>query len=231
MFQHIPNGKPKEGGNHEIRVLIVEDHKLFGDAIRSTLQSKGMRVVGLVATEEAALEIAGREKPELALLDFGLPGADGIQIGKALQKLTPDIKLIAVSALNVASWAGDAMAAGFAGVIWKNTPLNDFVSAVTSVLEGEQIGMRHAVQPVEATPPKEQGARLLAKQLTKREREVLQMLVEGARTEEMADVLTISPNTVRTHVQNILTKLQVPSRLAAATFAVRHGILSSRRDG
>jgi two-component system nitrate/nitrite response regulator NarL len=109
----------------------------------------------------------------------------------------------------------------------KNTPIQRLVEAVDSVLGGQVVvPQRLASEAAGARTPDEEAVELLAKQLTLREREVLVLLVEGASGQTIARRLGISPNTVRTHVQSILMKLQVHSRLQAATFAVRHRLVA-----
>lgn len=106
-----------------------------------------------------------------------------------------------------------------------------FVDSIKAAMSGQLVvPHRLAARAAGARSSEERDASLLAEQLTKRERDVLRMLVEGARSEAIAKRMSISPNTVRTHVQNILTKLQVHSRLEAAAFAVRHGLAGHGRD-
>jgi two-component system nitrate/nitrite response regulator NarL len=123
-----------------------------------------------------------------------------------------------------------AIAAGFHGYLTKDLPLSQFVAAVSAPLKGQIIiPRRSARQATNAPSSEEQHARLLASQLTPRETEVLELLVEGKSSGFIAKSLCVSPNTVRTHIQNILVKLQVHSRLEAVSFAVRHQLVEKKR--
>lgn len=213
-----------------IRILIVDDHKLFAEAIRVALQNVGMAVIAVVERGSEALEAVTGARPDIILMDIGLPDESGLVVGRRILEHDPDAKIIAVTALADRSIADEALHAGFVGYLTKDTPVRQFVSALRSALEGHTVlplglsgGGRVARQEEEVT--------LLASQLTPREREVLALLARGANGRVASAALGISQNTVRTHVQSILTKLQVHSRLEAATFAVRHRLVEVVEPG
>jgi two-component system nitrate/nitrite response regulator NarL len=210
-----------------MKVLIVDDHKLFGEVISSVLEEEGMDVQGVATTGAAAMEAVRSDEPDLVLLDIGLPDIWGIDLGKQILEEKPSTKVVAITALSDGRVVREAMKAGFHGYLTKDSPLRNFTRSVAAAAEG-QVVMPHrlASAAAGAQSPQERDASLRAGQLSPREREVLSMLVEGAGGDEMAKRLSVSPNTVRTHVQNILTKLQVHTRLEAATYAVRYGIVS-----
>lgn len=210
------------------RVLLVDDHLLFAEAIRLALESNDIEVVGIVGSGEEAMRAVRRSPPDLALVDIGLPDQSGLVVGSTLLHEYPDMKVLALSALDDPAVVRQALRAGFHGYLIKDTPVGRFIQAVEAVLSGQVV-----VPPVlapriaGARTAEEQSVTLLVNQLTSRERQVLQLLVEGASGQAIAHSLGISPNTVRTHVQSILTKLQVRSRLQAASFAVRHGVVTT----
>ena len=215
----------------EPRILIVEDHKLFAEVIRTTLEGLGMRVVDVVHSGEQAVDCATREQPDLVLLDLGLPDADGLTIGKRIIDACPDSKVVAVTALSDSRAVTEAIRLGFQGYVTKDTPVTQFVSSVRAVLSGQVVmPAKLAKAAAGGRSKEEEEAALLATQLTDRERELLLLLVQGLNSREIAVRLSISPNTVRTHVQSILTKLQVHSRLEAAAFAVRYGLVKTPGD-
>lgn len=185
-----------------------------------------MEVLELATSARQALDTARRERPELVLLDLGLPDMGGIEAGKKILEDLPDAKLIAVTALNDSRSARDAIRAGFQGYLTKDTPLAQFVGSIQTIIDGHVV-MPRALAPgaAGAQSPEERAAALLVAQLTPREREVLALLAEGVNSKTICARLGVSSNTVRTHVQNILTKLQVHSRLEAATFGVRLGVV------
>jgi two-component system nitrate/nitrite response regulator NarL len=208
------------------RILIVDDHALFAEAIRLTLEAQGVDVVGIVHTVEEGLEAVHRLRPDVALVDIGLPDGSGLVLGERILEDLPETKVVALSALGDPRAVRDALKIGFHGYIIKDTSISRFVSAIEAVLSGEVVVPRALAPRVAGKQSSdEQAVALLVDQLTPRERQVLELLVEGASGQTIARTLGISPNTVRTHVQNVLTKLQVRSRLEAATFAVRHRIV------
>jgi DNA-binding NarL/FixJ family response regulator len=211
-----------------VRVLIVDDHRLFAEAIRGTLEEEEFQVVGIATSGKEAARLTASSPPDLILLDLGLPGETGIHVGQELLALAPEAKLIAVTALQDPAAVGDAMRVGFHGFITKQTPLDELVPGVRAVLGG-QIVLPHRLAPSPEGRRRSQNpmAALLASHLTARERDVLVLLAEGVNGAQIAHRLSISPNTVRTHVQSILTKLQVHSRLEAVAFAIKHGIVDS----
>jgi DNA-binding NarL/FixJ family response regulator len=205
------------------RALIVDDHALFAQAIGSMLEREGY-VIDVVGTGQEALEAVQRTHPDLVLLDLDLPDRSGLDVGMAILEESPTTKLLAVSALNDAGSVREAIQAGFHGYVTKASGVDQLVSSLNAVLEG------HAVIPSETagrrgpTEPHDLQALRLAAQLTPREREILQLLADGLTTRAIARRLHIAPNTVRSHVQGLLSKLQVHSRLEAVAFAARHGL-------
>jgi DNA-binding NarL/FixJ family response regulator len=208
------------------RVLIVEDHKLFADALGPVLTKMGMDVMDTAPDAARALAAISSERPDVVLVDLGLPDMGGIDVGKEILRQRPDTKVLALTGLNDPRAVRETLQAGFHGYLTKDTPLLRFVNAIEASMEG-QVVIPHTLASAAAgrRAPEEQYADIVRQQLTPREYEVLALLVEGANTKKMAARLDLSPNTVRTHVQNILEKLQVGSRLEAAAFAVRHQLI------
>lgn len=207
-----------------IRVLIVDDHKLFADAISPSLQRKGIDVVGVVTNGSDALDVVRREVPDAVLVDIGLPDQSGLLVGSMILQERPSTVVIALTALEDGRLTKEAARAGFHGFLTKSSNLTQFVSSVLAVLQGKTVYPKRQKRPDGAPSLSQQGNRL-AELLTGREREVLALLSRGATSQAIAGMLDIAPNTVRTHVQNILSKLQVHSRLEAVAFAARYGVV------
>jgi len=206
----------------------VDDHKLFAEALQSTLERQGMDVLALATNGADAVEAADRHDPEIVLMDVGLPDISGIEAGRRILEKRPETTMLAVTGMSDSHLVGEAIRSGFHGYILKDTPLPQFVMAIQSALNGHVVLPRKsASRAAGATTTEEEAAALLVRQLTRREREVLSLLTTGANGAEIAKKLTVSSNTVRSHIQNILTKLQVHSRLEAAAFAVRHGVVKN----
>jgi DNA-binding NarL/FixJ family response regulator len=203
------------------RVLIVDGQSLFAEAIRSALEAAGVIVAGVSETAEDAVTSVLRKRPDLVLMDVALPDQSGLLAGRRILQNWPEAKILALTALEEPRVAEEALRIGFRGYLTKRTPVAQFVSSVRAVLDGQRI-MPHRLGSASRQAAEHEDAGLLAAHLTPREREVLALLARGANGREIAAALAISRNTVRTHVQSILTKLQVHSRLEASTFAVRH---------
>ncbi len=213
-----------------LRVLIVDDHMLFAEVIRSTLEKLGMEVVASARDARQGLEAARRERPELVLVDIGLPDESGLALGRKILEELPEAKVVAVTALNDRTAINEAVLLGFHGYVKKTTGVDKFVSSIQAVMDGQVVLPEEVAKP--PAPPRtleDRRAEILIRQLTPREREILSLLVKGAASEDIANALGLTPNTVRTHVRNILMKLDVNSRLKAAAFAMRHGLIHQER--
>jgi two-component system nitrate/nitrite response regulator NarL len=212
-----------------MRVLIVDDHRLFGDAIHLVLADQGMEVVQATTGREALREIA-TGRVDVALVDLGLPDMTGIELGSRMLEAHPEMKVMALTALEDPGAVREAIQAGFRGYLTKDTAIPEFVELMNAIVRGQVIfPHRLGRTGAERSLGTDQDTGLLARHLTPREWDVLALLVEGMTSKEMMERMSISGNTVRTHVQNVLTKLQVHSRLEAASFAVRHGLIDKRR--
>jgi two-component system nitrate/nitrite response regulator NarL len=209
-------------------VMIVDDHRLFADVVAFALEQLGVRVVGPVGTAADALATVARERPDVVLLDLALPDGNGIDVGRSILEGEPDTIVLALSASTDPRSVTDAVRAGFRGFVPKEARLPTVVEAIRSAIDGRSV----VVPSARSRPTHRKGdvlATLLANGLTNREWEVLELLVAGLGSRAMAEELGISLNTVRTHVQSVITKLQVHSRLEAAAFAVRHGLVEPGR--
>ena len=204
--------------------MIVDDHRLFADAIRVTLTEMGMSVLGVYTTADTGLAGAREHRPDMVLLDLGLPDRPGLELGREILEELPETKVVALTALEDEKSVQDALKAGFHGYLTKQTEAARFQRALRSVQDGQSVFPQRQVGRNRERTDDE----LMAEQLTTREVEVLQLLAEGASSGQIAEQLRVSPNTVRTHVQGILSKLQVHSRLEAAAFAVRHQLVKVR---
>jgi DNA-binding NarL/FixJ family response regulator len=192
-------------------------------------------VVGVATTGREAVEIVRRDPPDAVLIDIGLPDQSGLVVGRTILELLPGARVLALSALHAPRLAEEAARVGFSGYLTKQVPISRVVEALEGGLDGRPVVSNGAPYRSNGGSYRSNGSRmdLIAEQLTNREREVLGLLVEGLPGEAIARRLGVSGNTVRTHVQNILSKLQVHSRLEAATLAVRHRLLvdgGSRRS-
>jgi DNA-binding NarL/FixJ family response regulator len=210
-----------------MKAIVIDDHRLFVDVIKALLERMGFEVIAIARSAEEARSLSGGA-PDLILVDVGLPDQSGLVLGRTLLDTFPDAKVLALTALDDPRAVEEAARSGFHGYLLKDQPVTQFSEAIRSALEGEHVFPRRFVSTSDARALHD-DSQLFADQLTPREREVLALLVEGASGQMVARRLGISSNTVRTHVQSILAKLQVHSRLEAVAFAVRHGVVEVPR--
>ena len=211
-----------------MKVVIVADQTLFAEAVQVAMGDAGIDAVTVVSTDELEAASVGFEDelPDVVLMDVDVAGCNGFAAGRDIIGRHPSMKVVAISAVGAPELAREAMRAGFHGFLTKDTRIARLINSLRAAAEGEIVLPQRLAKGVVDIDPKDDGARLLASQLTARERETLVMLAGGAASDEIAEVMGISRNTVRTHVQSVLSKLGVHSRLEAAAFAVRNGLVA-----
>jgi two-component system, NarL family, nitrate/nitrite response regulator NarL len=204
--------------------LVVDRHRLFAEVMTPFLED--MRFAVSVATEtDTAHEAISSRMPTLTLVDLSLPAEDCLRLGRDALTATPGAIVIGTTPEADPRLVRATKEVGFWGCLSKELPLSRFTANIRAAIEGQPVAER---RPLYERPPGahyERPRDLLAAQLTPRELEVLALLVEGAGSARIADQLDISWNTVRTHAQSILTKLQVHSRLEAAAVAVQQSLV------
>ena len=208
------------------RVLLCDDHVVFADALAMAVASSGYEVVGVTRTVAEALAAARATQPDVVVMDLHFEhGADGLTGVRTLTGSSPAPRVLLLSGAVDGRVLTDAVEAGADGVVSKADPLATVLTAVQRVAEGSFYAdpelLRRSLRP---SPADLDQVHLAAQFLTPREREVLGRLVQGASTKELAEAMGVGVATVRTHVQAVLTKLGVRSRLEAVTLAVAHGL-------
>lgn len=209
-----------------VRVLIVDDHQIFAEALAATLRLKpDFAVVGVATTGPQAIGIARESPPDVVLLDFHLPGYSAEEAMQRLREAAPDAKVLVITSdTSDQTWAR-AVRMGAVGCVTKDKALADVEDALRAAHEGRPLisaeRLRAVLDSLAATRPTTETG----EQLTEREVEILLLLADGKDNQAIADALFISPNTVRTHLQNIFSKLGVHSKLEAVTLAAKTGLL------
>jgi len=200
-----------------IRVLIADDHTLFRAGMHALLNLfADIRVVGEASTGEEAVAKAEALQPEIILMDIQMPGVNGIEATRRIVRASPAIGIIVVTMFEDDSSVFSAMRAGARGYILKEAGEEEVLRAIHAVAEGEAIFspaiasrlMRFFSNPSLAADP-------VFPELTDREREILDLIARGETNAEIAQGLVLSPNTVRNHISNIFSKLQVADRAEA----------------
>jgi len=204
-----------------IRLVLVDDHRLLLDSLASAIDAQDdLEVVGSAATIAEAEIVIERTRPDIVLLDLRLGGDDAIASIPRLAKLASSPKIVVLTATHDRRHAARAIEAGASGYLTKQQPLPELLAGIRSVWRG------HAtVDPTLLGGVLEQLSGSDPTRLTQRELEVLRMLHAGHAADRIAGALHIAPNTVRNHVQRVLTKLGATSRLEAVAIARRDGLL------
>ena len=208
-----------------IRVVLVDDHRLFADGLARLLGDESdIDVVAVVEEACGVLDTVARVDPHVVLLDHHLPGGDGIEIARAVKTLRPDIAVVMLTGTAEDRVLVAAIDAGCSGFLTKDRRPSEVADAVRAAAAGEVV-----MQPAllaRLLPQLHRSHRAVGSDLTRRELEVLQLLVSGAANKEIATALHLSVNTIRNHVQAILTKLGAHSKLEAVATAVSLGIVT-----
>jgi DNA-binding NarL/FixJ family response regulator len=210
-----------------IRVLIADDHQLFRDGLKALLLSApDTEVLGEAATGKEAIQLAAESQPDVILMDLQMPDMDGIEATRHIVRTNPRINVLMVTMFEDDSSVFAAMRAGARGYVLKGAKHDEMLRAIRAVSSGEAIfspsiaarmmsffAASRSVLPEEVFPD-----------LTDREREVLNLIARGDSNADIANALTISVKTVRNHVSNIFSKLQVADRAQAAIRAREAGL-------
>ncbi len=213
-----------------ITVGMLDDHQMLTDALAAMLGSSRSISVVFKAYDCAGLRATLKEAgPQVLLLDVSLPDGDGIKLVPEIYAAWPETSVLVLTSMSNEATLLRALDAGVAGFVPKHGSLEVLLSSIRQAAAGEMVvpkslltgllGRSGGARPVVIKPR-------TAPLLTSREREILAMLVEGLSGPEMAEALTIALPTVRTHIGNLMNKMGVHSRLQAATYAIKHGLVS-----
>jgi NarL family two-component system response regulator LiaR len=210
-----------------IRVLIVDDHSVVREGLRAFLELQdGLQIVGEAADGEEAIAQAQVLRPDVVLMDLLMPKLDGVAAMRALRTQAPDMKVIVLTSFLDDERLLPAIQAGAAGYLLKNAQPSELARAIRAAHDGDAVlDPTVAAQLVRAIAD---GSRLTKEdELTRREREVLELLARGRSNKRIAYELGISEKTVKTHVGHLFAKLGVTDRTQAALLAVQRGLVDS----
>lgn len=215
-----------------MRVLLADDHPLFRDGMASLLTAWGMEVVGQAGDGLEAFTKAQELQPDLILMDVRMPRCNGLEATRRIKAEMPQVRVVMLTVSDDDQDLFEAIKNGAEGYLLKNLQSDEFSELLAGISKGVA-----PMSPELATRLLEEFARqgqqeleqpALESELTEREKEVLQLLTEGASNKEIATSLYITENTVKYHLKNILQKLHLQNRVQAATYAVRKGLLNDQ---
>ena len=216
-------------GRDRIRILIADDHPMVREGIKSLLASfEDLEIVGEAVDGRDAVQKAEQLSPDVILMDLMMPEMDGIEAMKRIKASAPGLRILALTSFSTDDLLFPALRAGAAGYILKDTAPRDLVRSIREAHCGEAIlhgsVARRVIEglcPPEKRPQEHEP-------LTGREFEVLELVTEGLTNQEIAAKLFVSQPTVRTHVSNILRKLNVANRVQAALYALKAGLVPTQ---
>lgn len=214
-----------------ISVLIIDDHTLFRSGIRLLLQRQdGFEVVGEAGDGLEGVKLAKRLEPDVVLLDLHMPGVGGLEALKLLQEELPQVQVVMLTVSEDAQDLLEALRIGARGYLLKNIETDFLLDAIRRAAAGESVmspQMANRLADAVRAPQSNTKTSPAAK-LSPREAEIIAMLAAGASNKEIARRLELAESTVKIHVQGILRKLNLSSRVQAAVYAVEHGLMEKK---
>ena len=217
-----------------IRVLVADDHHMVRQMLCTSLGAEpDIEIAGSVATGPEAVQAAVRLQPDVLLLDLKMPGMDGLAVTRQIQAQRPEVRILVLTAVEEEAPLFEALQAGARGYLLKDSSVEEIVQAIRLVKEGQAVlhprctlslvteFQRFRNAPSGGSP---EEAALLAR-LSPRELEVLRLVARGLSNREIGDVLVISEKTAKTHVSNLLRRMNARDRIQAALVAIRNGVL------
>ena len=212
-----------------LRILIVDDHRVVRAGLRMLIEAQGMQVVGLAGNRAEAVELAGREQPDLILLDLDLAGEDGLSFLPELKAAATNSRVLVLTGIRDQEVHRRAMKLGAVGVVLKDQATEVVIKAITKVCAGE-VWLDRATMGnlfIEMTKKGSGDAdpdEARIKSLTEREHQVIGLISEGLKNKQIAERLFISETTVTHHLSSIFSKLDVSDRLELVIYAFGHNL-------
>jgi DNA-binding NarL/FixJ family response regulator len=213
-----------------IRILLADDHQIVREGLRAlVLAQKGMTVVGESSNGRGAAELAAELKPDVVVMDIGMPDLNGIEAARRILAENPQIKIVGLSMHSDRRFLSEMLKAGATAYLLKDSAFEELVSAIRAVVTGQvYLSPRIADTVVDGylhgvVPGKQPSVFAV---LTSREREVLQLVAEGMATKQIAAALQVSVKTVETHRRQIMVKLNLHSVAGLTKYAIREGLAS-----
>jgi DNA-binding NarL/FixJ family response regulator len=218
----LPDPLRTTENNKAIRILIADDHEVVRRGLCAFLDlDSGLEVVGEAVNGAEAVHLAHRLRPDVVLMDLAMPELDGIAATELIHRELPNTNVVVLTTLLEDESIVAAVRAGAVGYLLKDTSLPDLLQAIKAAVAGQaQISPKAAARLVQKVVAPERS-----ETLSQREAEVLQLLAQGSANKEIGSHLGIAEKTVKTHVSSILGKLGVQSRMQAALYAVRIGLV------
>jgi len=206
------------------RVMLADDHRLVREAFARLLEVP-CDVVGAVGDGRALLEAASELQPDIVVLDVSMPLLNGLDAGRRLKRLMPDVKLIFLTVSEDPDLAAEAFRAGASGYLLKNSAASELLKAIQEVFEGRSYVTPLSTQGLVGSLLRDPGPTNPTGQLSTRQREVLQLLAEGRTMKEIAQIMKITPRTVAFHKYSMMHELGIKNSAGLVQYAVKLGVV------
>jgi DNA-binding NarL/FixJ family response regulator len=209
---------------NKIRVILVDDHKIFSESLKILLEAEAedIEIVGIAYDGREAVECAEKEKPDIILMDVRMPNMNGVEATRKIVKIIPEIKIVVLTTFDDDEYVYDALRYGAVGYLLKEIPTIELITALRAVKEGvvmispailKKLIRQSTLKNIDRSIYEENIDMELVKTLTNREKEILKLMITGFGNNKIADHLFLSEQTVKNYVSVIYSKLGIKDRL------------------
>ncbi|MBI5443320.1 MAG: response regulator transcription factor [Deltaproteobacteria bacterium] len=209
-----------------VRVDLIDDHRIFSAGLRSFLQQQGVSVVGTASCGEEGLRLSAELRPDVVVLDVSMPGLSGIETTRRLLSESPETRVIALSMYSDDRFVSSMLEAGAVGYLLKSSDPSELLVAIGAVLAGRRYLSPEVAGPVIEGYVKRAGTNTGSSALSARESQVLRLLAEGKTKQEIALLLGVGEATVDTYRRRISIKLRLHTLSDLVKYAIREGLTS-----
>jgi len=212
----------------KIRVIIADDHAIIRDGLKSLFEKKGMDVIAIAKNGREAIDFAISYQPDVVIMDISMPDLNGMEATAAIQKKVPKTKVIALSMHSNKKIIDKMLASGASGYVLKERAFDELYDAVQEVIKGNFYltpSIAEMYVDSQGNTIKFSGDIIKFNQLSKKERQVLQLVAEGEKNRNIADKLGVTIKTIESHRRSIMQKLNIFSIAGLTKFAIKEGIV------
>ena len=216
--------------DEKTRVMLVEDHTIVREGLRPLLEGRGIEVVGEAGDGLQAVRMVRDVKPDVVIMDIGLPHLGGIEAARRILKGSPNIKVIMLTIHDEPPFVYKSLEVGVKGYLVKDAPLEELLAAIRAVMAGEiYLSSNFPAGLLESYERSVKRGKVVDgfSQLTRREREILQHIAEGYTSPQIAEILYISKKTVENHRANIMSKLNIHDTAGLVRYAIKIGLVET----
>jgi DNA-binding NarL/FixJ family response regulator len=208
-----------------IRVLVADDHEVVRRGLKTLFQDTDIEIIAEASNGKEAVDRTVQHKPDVVLMDIRMPNVDGLDAMERLKKKSPETPVVVLSTYDNPTYVARTVSLGACDYVLKGAPRKDLIAAITRAAAGDSPSEGSILRRIRATMAKKREGVRSEVPLTERETQVLRHIALGLSNADIARSLSISVETVKEHVQNILRKIDCSARTQAAVWAVRHGLV------